>query len=69
MSQLQDELKCSLLAVEKERDGTQERLMAAKETLAAQERELQNKDARYGKSQCCVTCVATLEHSLPGWRS
>ena len=37
----------SLLAtLEKERDSYQERLLAAKETMAAQEQEIQAKDAR-----------------------
>ena len=35
-----------LSAVEKERDSLQERLLAAKETMAAQEQELQAKDTR-----------------------
>lgn len=36
-----------LASLEEERDSYQERLLAAKETMAAQEQELQAKELRY----------------------
>ena len=41
------ELETLLDGLEKERDSYHERLVAAKETMAAQEEELQAKDTRY----------------------
>ena len=41
------EQRSQLSAVEVERGSLQERLVAAKETMAAQEKELQAKQARY----------------------
>lgn len=46
IAQAHDRLRASIVAVEMERDNLQERLMAAKETLSAQEEEMQSKDGR-----------------------
>lgn len=41
-----EEIKTSLSAVEREKEGLEERLLAAKETLLAQEKELQAKESK-----------------------
>ena len=41
-----EETKSSLCAVEREKEGLEERLLAAKETLLAQEKELQAKESK-----------------------
>ena len=41
------EQEALLESLERERDGYQERVVAAKETMAAQEKELQDKGGRY----------------------
>ena len=46
--QIQGELKATVLSLERERDGLQERLAADKETHCALEQELQAKEARWG---------------------
>lgn len=46
LQRTQEEMKGSLCAVEKEKEGLEERLLAAKETMLAQEKELQAKESK-----------------------
>ena len=62
-----------LEGLERERDGYQERLVAAKETMAAQEEELQAKEARYIGAVCesanLLMCYYRMKELVSSWHS